>query len=52
VPETDYSFRELIAAQTVGDYQALTERDRAVLRIRIDGLSDVDALQEAVREQS
>jgi len=52
VPETDYSFRELIAAQTVGDYQALTERDRAVLRIRIDGLSDVDTLQEAVREQS
>ncbi|NBB86623.1 MAG: bifunctional transaldolase/phosoglucose isomerase [Bacteroidetes bacterium] len=52
VPETDYSFRELIAAQTVGDYQALTERDRAVLRVRIDNMSDVEALQEAVRERA
>ena len=36
VPETDYTFRELIAAQATGDYQALQEADRTVLRVRVD----------------
>jgi len=46
VPETDYTFDELIAAQATGDYQALQEADRTVLRVRVDeeslsGLADV-----------
>jgi transaldolase/glucose-6-phosphate isomerase len=36
VPETDYTFKELIAAQATGDYQALREADRTVLRVRVD----------------
>jgi transaldolase/glucose-6-phosphate isomerase len=36
VPETDYTFGELIAAQATGDYQALQEADRTVLRIRVN----------------
>jgi len=39
VPETDYTFRELIAAQATGDYQALQEADRTVLRVRVDASS-------------
>ena len=35
VPGTDYTFGDLIAAQSVGDYQALTARDRRVLRINL-----------------
>ena len=37
VPETDTSFRALIRAQAVGDFQALRERDRRVLRIELGG---------------
>ncbi len=36
VPETDYTFKELIGAQATGDYQALREADRTVLRVRVD----------------
>jgi transaldolase/glucose-6-phosphate isomerase len=36
VPETEYTFKELIAAQAIGDYQALREADRTVLRVRVD----------------
>jgi len=36
VPETDYTFKELIAAQSTGDYQALQETDHTVLRVRVD----------------
>lgn len=39
VPETDYDFRTLIKAQSLGDYQALKERERRVLRIHLE--SDV-----------
>lgn len=35
VPETDYSFGALIQAQAVGDYRALVERGRNVLRINL-----------------
>lgn len=33
IPETDYTFNELISAQAVGDRAALAERDRAVISI-------------------
>jgi transaldolase/glucose-6-phosphate isomerase len=36
VPNTDYTFQELIAAQATGDYQALQAADRTVLRVRVD----------------
>jgi len=48
VPDTDYTFEELIAAQATGDYQALQEADRTVLRVRVDDDSLVE-LSEAVR---
>jgi len=35
VPETDTSFRALIRAQAVGDFQALEERERRVLRVEL-----------------
>ena len=35
VPETDYSFGTLIEAQALGDYRALLQRDRRVLRINL-----------------
>lgn len=36
VPESDFTFKELIAAQATGDYQALREADQSVLRVRVD----------------
>ncbi|MEJ2422314.1 MAG: phosphoheptose isomerase, partial [Acidobacteriota bacterium] len=33
VPETDFNFRDLIHAQTVGDYRAMKQRDRRVIRV-------------------
>lgn len=46
VPETDYRFDDLVAAQSLGDYQALTARGQRVLRIDLadtgpDGLQAV-----------
>jgi transaldolase/glucose-6-phosphate isomerase len=35
VPETDYSFANLIKAQAVGDYRALQQRGRRVLRVNL-----------------
>jgi len=35
VPETNYDFRSLIKAQALGDYQALKQRDRRILRINL-----------------
>lgn len=35
VPETDYSFGQVIAAQASGDYAALREADRRVLRVDV-----------------
>ncbi len=41
VPETDFSFGALIRAQALGDWQALTQRGRRVLRVHLG--SDVTA---------
>jgi transaldolase/glucose-6-phosphate isomerase len=51
VPETDYTFGRLIAAQSVGDYRAMHQRNRRVLRVNLgsnreEGLA---ALQVALR---
>jgi transaldolase / glucose-6-phosphate isomerase len=35
VPETDYTFNQVIAAQADGDYAALREADRRVLRVDV-----------------
>ena len=35
VPETDYSFLSMIKAQAAGDYQALQEKGRKVIRINL-----------------
>ncbi|MDH3261946.1 MAG: glucose-6-phosphate isomerase [Acidimicrobiia bacterium] len=48
VPETDYTFGRLIAAQSVGDYQAMRQRNRRVLRVnlgsnRTNGLAALQA---------
>lgn len=37
VPEAGFSFGELIEGQAAGDYQALSGRDRRVLRVRLTG---------------
>ncbi|MDE3136780.1 MAG: bifunctional transaldolase/phosoglucose isomerase [Acidobacteriota bacterium] len=37
VPETDYTFGALIRAQALGDWQALTQRGRRVLRVHLGG---------------
>jgi transaldolase/glucose-6-phosphate isomerase len=50
VPETDYTFKELIAAQATGDYQALREADRTVLRVRVDDAT-LDALADVIEAQ-
>jgi transaldolase/glucose-6-phosphate isomerase len=50
VPETDYTFKELIAAQAAGDYQALQEADRTVLRVRVDS-SDLGLIVDAIEAQ-
>lgn len=47
VPETDYTFRRLISAQADGDYAALREADRRVLRVDVTG-GGVPALVEAL----
>jgi transaldolase/glucose-6-phosphate isomerase len=36
VPETDYSFTNLIKAQAVGDYRALQQRGRRVIRVNLN----------------
>ena len=35
VPETDYTFKAMIRAQALGDYQALLQRRRRVLRVNL-----------------
>ncbi len=44
VPETDYTFATLIEAQSMGDYHALQQRERRVLRITL-GQNVLDSLQ-------
>ena len=35
VPETDFTFDRLVVGQAAGDYQALSNRDRRVLRVNL-----------------
>ncbi len=35
VPETDFTFGKLIAAQAMGDYRALVQRNRRILRVNL-----------------
>jgi hypothetical protein len=37
IPGSGHGFGDLVRAQAVGDYRALVERDRAVLRVRLGG---------------
>ncbi len=48
VPETDYTFRQLIRAQSRGDFQALTQLGRRVLRINV-GADTVGGLERIAR---
>lgn len=41
IPETDYTFKTLIQAQALGDYKALRDKGRRVIRINLG--RDVDA---------
>ncbi len=51
VPETDYTFGALISAQALGDYRALVQRQRRVLRVNLghDVRGGLARLQEALR---
>jgi transaldolase/glucose-6-phosphate isomerase len=51
VPETNYSFTELIRAQAEGDYQALKQRGRRVLRVNLgaDAATGLKKLLELAR---
>ena len=51
VPETDYSFKNLIKAQAVGDYRALKQRGRRILRVNLksDVSSGLRKLSESIR---
>jgi len=51
VPETDYDFRTLIAAQALGDYQALKQRGRRILRVNLgaDPVAGLALLEEVLR---
>jgi len=50
IPETDYSFKTLIEAQALGDYQALKQRDRRVLRVNLksDVSGGLDRLKDLI----
>jgi transaldolase/glucose-6-phosphate isomerase len=50
VPETAYTFGQLIRAQAVGDYQALKQRGRRVLRVQLgrDVTAGLAALRKAI----
>ena len=51
VPETNYTFDALIKAQALGDYAALKQRRRRILRVSLehDALTGLRALGETVR---
>jgi transaldolase / glucose-6-phosphate isomerase len=51
VPETDYSFNTLIQAQSLGDYQALKQRGRRVLRLNLkhDPLGGLERIRDLIR---
>lgn len=44
VPETDYTFSDIIRAQALGDAQALADRDRRLVRVVVDGPEDLAGL--------
>ncbi len=44
VPETDYSFGDIIDAQALGDAQALADRDRRLIRVSIEEASELSGL--------
>ncbi len=50
VPETNYSFAQLIRAQAEGDYQALKQRGRRVLRVQLgqDAASGLRQIEETL----
>jgi transaldolase/glucose-6-phosphate isomerase len=50
VPDAGYTFGELIAAQSLGDYQALITADRRVLRVNLgsDPVAGLAGLEEAL----
>jgi len=52
VPETNFSFGKLIRAQSMGDYQALKQRGRRVLRINLrkDVVGGLERLVELMRK--
>ncbi|MBN2245071.1 MAG: hypothetical protein JW755_04430 [Candidatus Aminicenantes bacterium] len=52
VPETDYSFFSMIKAQAAGDYQALREQGRRVIRINLgkSGESGLKTLSRIIQE--
>ena len=54
IPETDYDFGTLIKAQALGDYQALKQRGRRVLRINLktDTREGLKRLQDLIQNQS
>jgi len=51
VPETDYTFKAMIRAQALGDYQALVQRGRRVLRINVgrDAEAGLELVLAAIR---
>ena len=51
IPETDCDFASLIKAQALGDYQALRQRDRRIIRVNLkkDVLGGLRRLQGLVR---
>ena len=38
IPGRKFGFRTLIAAQAIGDFEALTERGRPIVRVRLEDL--------------
>src|SRR5437868_7673110 len=55
VPETNYTFGQLIRAQALGDFQALKQRGRRVLRIQLgdkvkSGLENLVATASSMKE--
>jgi len=54
IPETDYSFNSLIKAQALGDYLALKQRERRVLRVNLktDIRRGFEILEDLLQNQS
>lgn len=50
VPESDYTFRALIRAQALGDFEALRQRGRRLLRVELgkDAVGGLESLNEAL----